>query len=100
MDIIIVPLLLLLKSLIGIAIIVVVTDVILSWLAALNIVNTSNRFVYTVIDTLSKISNFMLDPIRVRMPSNIGSIDISPVILLILLTFLEHVITRILLRFV
>lgn len=100
MDVIIVPLLLLLKSLIGIAITIVVTDVILSWLAALNIINTSNRIVYAVIDTLSKISNFMLDPIRARMPSNIGSIDISPVILLILLTFLEHVITRILLRFV
>ena len=100
MDIIIVPFLLLMKSLIGIAIIIVITDVILSWLAALNIINTSNRIVYAIIDTISKISNFMLDPIRTRMPSNIGSLDVSPVVLLILLTFLEHVITRILLRFV
>ncbi len=100
MDIIIVPLLLLMKSLIGIAITIVVTDVILSWLSALNIINTSNRVVYAIIDTIAKISNFMLDPIRTRMPSNIGSIDVSPVVLLILLTFLEHVITRILLRFV
>lgn len=100
MDIIIVPLFLIMKSLIGIAITIVVTDVILSWLAALNIINMSNRFVYIIIDTLSKISNFMLNPIRTRIPSNIGSIDVSPVILLILLTFLEHVVTRILLRFV
>ena len=100
MDIIIVPLLLLLKSLIGIAVAVVVTDVIFSWLVTLNIININNKLVYALIDTLAKVSNLMLNPIRARMPSNIGSIDISPVILLVLLTFFEHVITRILLRFV
>lgn len=99
MDIFVVPLLLLIKSLISIAMTVVIIDVILSWLIAMNIVNVSNRFVYAIAETLSKISNFALNPIRARLPSNIGSLDISPVILLLLLTFAEQVIVRILIRF-
>ncbi len=99
MDIIIVPLLLLVKSLIGIAVIVIVTDVILSWLTALGILNINNRFVYSVVEIVSKISNAMLNPIRAKLSLTIEGLDFSPVVLLILLTFIEHIVTRILLRF-
>ena len=100
MDIVIVPLLMLIKTIIGITVTVIVADVILSWLVALNVLNTSNKFVYSIVDVIAKISNCMLNPIRSRMSLSIEGIDFSPVLLLVLLTFLEHVITRILLRFV
>lgn len=100
MDIILVPLLITTKMVIGFAMTVVITDVLLSWLVALNILNMENRVISTIVDAFSRISNFMLNPIRARMPSDLGTFDISPVILLVLLTFFEHVITRILIKIV
>lgn len=100
MDILIVPLLLLIRSVMSLAALVVITDVILSWLVSFNVVNMSNRFVYAIVMSFSKVSNIMLNPIRRRLPADIGGFDISPVILLLLIMFLEQVVTRILLRFV
>ncbi len=99
MDIVIVPLLLLLKAVIGLAIIVVIADVLLSWLIAANVLNTNNQFVYMIIDTLSKMSGFMLEPIRKRMPVSIGMIDLSPVVLILGLSLLENIVNRVLMRF-
>ncbi|MDR1334197.1 MAG: YggT family protein [Holosporaceae bacterium] len=99
MDILLVPLLLLIKAVIGIAIMITVADVVLSWLMAANIFNSHNRFVYAVIDTVSRLSGLMLDPIRKWMPVNIGMLDISPVVLLLLLALCENMVNRILLRF-
>lgn len=99
MDILMVPLLLLIKSIISLIVIVVVTDVIFSWLVSFNIVNINNRFVYAIVTSFSRISNIMLNPIRRRLPMDFGGFDISPVILLLILAFFEQVLTRILLRF-
>ena len=99
MDIVVVPLLLLLKAVIGIAIIVVIADVILSWLIAANVLNTNNQFVYMIIDTLSRMSGLMLDPIRKKMPVSVGMIDLSPVILILVLSLLENIVNRVLMRF-
>lgn len=99
MDIVVVPLLLLLKAVIGIAIIVVIADVLLSWLIAANVLNTSNQFVYMIIDTLSRMSGLMLDPIRKRMPLSVGMIDLSPVVLILGLSLLENIVNRVLIRF-
>ena len=99
MDILMVPLLLLIKSIISLIVIVVVTDVIFSWLVSFNIVNINNRFVYAIVTSFSRISNIMLNPIRQRLPMDFGGFDISPVILLLILAFFEQVLTRILLRF-
>jgi YggT family protein len=63
-------------------------SVILSWLVAFNVVNTSNKFVYTVGDFLYKITEPALRPIRRVLP-NMGGIDISPIILILLLYFLR-----------
>jgi uncharacterized protein YggT (Ycf19 family) len=98
MDILLVPVLLLIKAIIGMAIVITVADVMLSWLITANIFNTHNRFVCAVIDTISRLSGFMLNPIRKWMPVSIGMLDISPVVLILLLTLCENIINRILLR--
>ncbi len=98
MDIIVIPLLLLIKSIIGFTVWIILADVIISWLIAMSIFNTNNRFVYSIIDTLSKISGFLLNPIRSRLPSSFGSIDISPVIFILFVTFIENIINRILMK--
>ena len=70
---------------------VVIAGAILSWLIAFNVVNTSNRFVYTVADMLYRITEPALRPIRSVIP-NLGGIDISPVILILFLLFIRDVV--------
>ena len=69
----------------------VIIGVILSWLVAFNIVNTSNRFVFIVGDFIHRITEPALRPIRRTIP-NLGGIDISPVILIILLIFAQRLV--------
>ena len=76
---------------------VVIISAILSWLIAFNVVNTSNRFVYTVGDALWRLTEPALRPIRRFMP-NLGGIDISPVILILILYFAEMVLGNILVQ--
>ncbi|MCZ7657632.1 MAG: YggT family protein [Xanthobacteraceae bacterium] len=64
---------------------------VLSWLIAFNVVNTRNQFVATVGEFLYRITEPALRPIRSIMP-NLGGIDISPVILILLIIFLQRVI--------
>ncbi len=64
--------------------------VIMSWLTALNVVNTRNRFVHLVGSFLYRITETGLRPIRRMMP-NLGGIDLSPVVLIIGLIFLQKV---------
>ncbi len=70
---------------------VVIASAILSWLIAFNVVNTSNRFVYTLADMLYRITEPALRPIRNILP-NLGGIDISPVILILFLLFIRDVV--------
>lgn len=70
---------------------VVIASAILSWLIAFNVVNTQNRFVYSVADTLYRITDPALRPIRSVLP-NLGGIDISPVILILFLLFIRDVV--------
>ena len=70
---------------------VVIASAILSWLIAFNVVNTQNRFVYTVADMLYRVTEPALRPIRNIMP-NLGGIDISPVILILFLLFIRDVV--------
>jgi YggT family protein len=64
---------------------------VLSWLVAFNVVNTRNPFVATVGEFLYRITEPALRPIRNRMP-NLGGIDISPVILILLIFLIERII--------
>ncbi len=68
---------------------VLIINVIMTWLVAFNVLNTSNRFVYSVLDISYKLSAPPLNFIRRFLP-NLGSIDISPVILILGLMFLRN----------
>ncbi len=69
---------------------VIIIGAILSWLVAFNIINTTNQFVYTMIDFLYRITEPALRPIRKVIP-NFGGIDISPFALILGLIFLQMV---------
>jgi len=81
----------LLDSIITIYLWIIIINAILSWLVAFNILNTQNRFVFSVLDTTYKLTDPALNKIRRFIPT-FGSIDISPVILILLLMFLRNVI--------
>ncbi|MGZ8416985.1 MAG: YggT family protein [Methyloceanibacter sp.] len=70
---------------------VVIASAILSWLIAFNVVNTQNRFVYSVAETLYRLTEPALRPIRSIIP-NLGGIDISPVILILFMLFIRDVV--------
>ena len=63
-------------------------NVIISWLVAFNILNTQNRFVYLVLDFTYRLTDPILNKIRRFLP-NLGALDISPIILLLLIWFIE-----------
>ena len=64
---------------------------VLSWLVAFNVVNTRNQFVAMVGDFLYRITEPVLRPIRNMLP-NLGGIDISPVILILIIILIKNVI--------
>ena len=70
---------------------VVIIGAILSWLIVFNVVNTQNRFVYSVAAMLYRLTEPALRPIRRVLP-NLGGIDISPVILILFLLFIRDVV--------
>ena len=67
---------------------IVIANVIISWLVSFNILNTQNRFVYSVLDLSYRLTEPMLNKIKRFLP-NMGTLDISPVILLVLIWFLQ-----------
>ena len=84
----------LLDTIITIYLWVIIVNAILSWLVAFNILNTQNRFVFSVLDATYKMTDPALNKIRSIIPT-FGSIDISPVILILLLMFLRNIIFEI-----
>ena len=67
---------------------VVIANVIISWLIAFNVLNTQNRFVYSLLELTYRLTDPILNKIR-RYTPNLGSLDISPIILLLLIWFVE-----------
>ena len=67
---------------------VVIANVIISWLIAFNVLNTSNAFVYNVLDFTYRLTDPILNKIRRFLP-NLGAFDISPIILLVLIQALN-----------
>ncbi|MDX3807827.1 YggT family protein [Bosea thiooxidans] len=72
---------------------ILIASAVLSWLIAFNVINTRNQFVATVWDMLYRMTEPVLRPIRERLP-NMGGIDISPIILLLIIYFIQSVIVR------
>ena len=67
---------------------VVIANVIISWLVAFNVLNTQNRFVYSILELTYRLTDPFLNKIRRFLP-NLGTFDISPIILLLLIWFIE-----------
>ena len=84
----------LLDSIITIYLWIIIINAILSWLVAFNILNTQNRFVFSILDATYKMTDPALNKIRRFIPT-FGSIDISPVILILILMFLRNIIFEI-----
>ena len=70
-----------------------IISAIMSWLIAFNVINTGNRIIYMVGDTLYRLTEPMLRPIRNLLP-NVGGIDFSPLIAILVLLFLKDGILR------
>jgi|TARA_B110000263_G_C14808236_1_gene285157 YggT family protein len=67
---------------------IIIANVLISWLIAFNVLNTQNRFVYSVLELSYRLTDPFLNRIRRFLP-NLGSLDISPIILLLLIWFIE-----------
>ncbi|AXK82517.1 YggT family protein [Pseudolabrys taiwanensis] len=83
------PFLWLIDTIIDIYIWIMIASAVLSWLIAFNVVNTRNPIVNNIGEFLYRVTEPALRPIRNMLP-NLGGIDISPVILIILLLFLKQ----------
>ena len=84
----------LLDSIITIYLWIIIINALLSWLVAFNILNTQNRFVFSVLDATHKMTDPALNKIRNFIPT-FGSIDVSPVVLILLLMFLRDILFEI-----
>ncbi len=89
MNVVLGPLFWLINTVIDLYIWVLIIGAVLSWLVALNVVNTRNRFVYLVGDFINRVTEPVLRPIRRLMP-DLGGIDISPIVLLLALQFIRY----------
>jgi YggT family protein len=76
---------------------ILVAAAVMSWLVAFNVVNPRNQFVMMVGEFLYRITEPVLRPIRNVLP-NLGGIDISPIIVIIIIWFIQLVILPVLLR--
>jgi YggT family protein len=63
------------------------------WLTQFNIINSSNRFVFIIMDTLYKLCEPSMKLIRRFIP-NFGAIDISPVIVFLILSFIQRLLLQ------
>lgn len=82
------------SNLIGLLIFVLIVNAILSWLVAFDVINVRNQTVYKIVRALDAITGPLLRPIRRFLP-NLGGIDISPIILILLLQGFQILIRRV-----
>ena len=82
------PILLLLYRVIDIYFYILIINIVLSWLIAFNIVNMQNKVVVTMLYATNRLTDPLLNPVRRILP-NLGGIDISPIILVLCLLFVQ-----------
>jgi YggT family protein len=70
---------------------VLIAAAVLSWLIAFNVVNMRNQLVAGLVQLLYAITEPVLRPIRNVLP-NLGGIDISPVVVILIIVFIQSVI--------
>ena len=71
----------------------IIAQAVLSWLVAFDVVNYRNRFVYSVGSFLDQITRPLLEPFRRIIPS-LGGIDVSPIVVILLLQFVNILFMR------
>ncbi|WP_417430560.1 YggT family protein [Kiloniella sp.] len=98
MDIILGPLITVLVIALDLFKWAVILSAILSWLVAFNVINTSNQFVSMVGEFLWRLTEPALRPIRSIIP-NIGGMDLSPIVLLLVIIFLQNVLINLRISF-
>ena len=70
---------------------IIIASAIMSWLVAFGVINVRNQFIRVIVDLLYRVTEPVLRPIRRFLP-NLGGIDISPVVALLLIIVIQHVI--------
>lgn len=73
---------------------ILIASAVLSWLVAFNVVNTRNRFVYAIGTALHRLTEPALRPLRNMLP-NLGGLDLSPLVLILLLLFARRLLWEI-----
>jgi YggT family protein len=68
-----------------------IISAVMSWLIAFNVLNVRNDFVRGIMNFLYQITEPVLRPIRQRLPA-MGGLDISPIILILVIYFIQRVI--------
>ena len=68
---------------------VIIAAVIASWLVGFGVINTYNQFARTVLRTLNALTEPVFGPLRRVIPP-IGGLDLSPMIALLLIIFLQR----------
>ncbi len=86
----------LIDTIVTIYIWLLIASAVLSWLVSFNVVNTRNRFVYMLGDFLYRVTEPALRPLRRFIP-NLGGIDISPVVLILILVLARNLVSEYLL---
>jgi YggT family protein len=72
---------------------IIIASAIMSWLVAFGVVNVRNQVIRVVVDLLYRVTEPVLRPIRRFLP-NLGGIDISPVVALLLIIVIQHFIAN------
>ncbi len=98
MDVLFIPMIMVLMTVINLYTWVVIAAVVLSWLTTFHVINTHNRFVYMAASFLYRATDPMLSRIRQIIPG-IAGIDVSPMILILSMYFIQGVLERLVHKF-
>lgn len=97
MDVILIPLFAVISAVIGIYIWIIIISVIMNWLVNFNVINTNNNFVLMVMEFLYRVTEPVLVKIRRFVPI-MGGLDLSPVVLILILWFIQAVIAQLMVK--
>ncbi len=81
----------LVHAIIDLIVLVLIVNAVLSWLIAFDVLNRQNRLVDTIWDFTNRLTEPLLKPIRKVVPL-IGGVDLSPMVLILGLLFLDRLI--------
>jgi len=99
MDVVLIPLLQVFNVVLDLYVWVVIAGVVLSWLTAFGVLNTSNKAVYMIGDFVYRVTEPVLRPIRNILP-NLGTLDLSPIVLILGIMFLQNFVNRLVMSLV